>query len=117
MCNMSEQRQAGTIPVWTQGDRLGKALEHSGVRVQEMADHLGVSRFTLSNWIHGKTRPPRSAVMVWALRTGVPLEWLEAGDFLSQPASECAIRDSNPEPAVLWRVRLSDPRRRGVDAA
>lgn len=61
------------------GDRLAKSLRISGVSSQEMAATLRVSRNTVSNYIHGNTQIPYLALREWALRTGVPLEWLENG--------------------------------------
>lgn len=69
-----------TIPTWTLGDRLAKALDISNVTVQEMADELGVSRTTVSNYMHGRTHPSRSVGRIWALRTGVPFAWLITGN-------------------------------------
>lgn len=45
-----------------------------------MADILGVSRNTVSNYLHGRTRPPQLTLRVWAMRTGVPLAWLVTGE-------------------------------------
>jgi transcriptional regulator with XRE-family HTH domain len=68
------------VPEFDLADRLRKALRTSGVGAIEMADYLGVSRNTVSNWINGHT-PPRDAYLrLWALRTGVPFEWLERGE-------------------------------------
>ena len=64
---------------WDLGDRLRKSLRASGVSVGEMAQELGVSRHTVGGWINGRHRPSRAAVVVWSIRTGVPLEWLEHG--------------------------------------
>jgi transcriptional regulator with XRE-family HTH domain len=98
--------EAGTIPEWTRGDRLRKSLESAGMSVQEMADALGVSRTSISSWIHERNRPNRPSVMLWAMRTGVPLHWIETGH---EPGSglcgECAARDSNPEPAGYVTLR------------
>ena len=69
-----------TIPTWTLGDRMQKALDVSGVSVRQMADELGVSRNTASNYLHGHTKPSRSVLRVWALRTGVPFEWIATGE-------------------------------------
>jgi transcriptional regulator with XRE-family HTH domain len=60
-------------------DRLAKSLRVSGVSNQEMAATLRVSRNTISNYIHGNTTIPYLALREWALRTGVPFEWLERG--------------------------------------
>ena len=104
---MSEMvRDDGVVPTWDLGDRLAKALRVAGLTNSEMAEYLGVSRNTVSNYINAHTRIDRRTRMLWAMRTGVPLEWLETGQTPAgqQPdggsqQSECAIRDSNPEPA------------------
>jgi len=61
-------------------DRLAKALKIANITGIEMAEHLGLSRTTVSNYINGRTTPSRSLVRDWALRTGVPFSWLENGD-------------------------------------
>lgn len=79
------------------------ALEHAGVGVQEMADYLGVTRGTVGKWINGHISPSRQSVMLWALRTGVPLAWLETGETPTGGPGGGLVgytaRDSNPEPA------------------
>ena len=81
---MSEQAIGG-IPVWTEGDRLGKALDHAAMKHQEMADYLGLSRNTIGNYIHGRVAIDKRTRMLWAMRTGVPPEWLETGDTPAGP--------------------------------
>lgn len=71
----------GTVPVFDQADRLAKALHHSGMSVQDMADELGVSRNTIGNYLSRRTKIPRPSLIVWALRTGVRLRWLETGEL------------------------------------
>ncbi len=66
----------GTIPQWTLGDRMGKALDHAGIGMQEMADYLGVSRNSVSNWVHGRITPSRQTLLLWSMRTGVDLDWI-----------------------------------------
>lgn len=74
---MSTQTQE-RIPALTLGWRLKMALGE--MSAQTMADHLGVSRQTLSRWMADKGAPPKRAYVVqWALATGVPVEWLERG--------------------------------------
>lgn len=82
---MANTEPSTTIPTWTLGDRLSKALDHSGVSVAEMADHLGVSRNTVGNYTSGRTSPRRAVMAMWALRTGVPFEWLMTGDVPTDP--------------------------------
>lgn len=67
------------VPEWTQGDRLGKALKHAGIKVQDMADYLGMSRNTVGRYINDHGEADRRTLMLWAMRTGLPLEWLETG--------------------------------------
>jgi len=74
---------------------MRKALQHSDVSVQEMASYLGVTRNTVGNWTNGRTGPGTQTMRLWALRTGVPLEWLLTGAI-----PEWGERDSNPQPDV-----------------
>lgn len=60
-------------------DRMRKALRLSGIGVQEMADYLDVARGTVGTWINGRITPSSQTVRLWALRTGVPYEWLRDG--------------------------------------
>lgn len=79
---MSQQQTPhldGLIPVWTTADRLRKAREHVGLSQIEFAAETGMSRQTIGNYENGNTRPNRVFVAAWALRTGVPVEWLLTG--------------------------------------
>jgi transcriptional regulator with XRE-family HTH domain len=64
------------IPQWDTADRMRKSLRAAGIEVQEMADYLGVSRSSASNWINGRIQPSKQTMRLWAMRTGVPLAWL-----------------------------------------
>lgn len=76
---MSIQPVVLQTPKFDEADRLRKALREANVSVNEMAEYLGVSRNTVSRWINGAV-PAKSHVMrLWAMRTGVPYEWLAAG--------------------------------------
>jgi transcriptional regulator with XRE-family HTH domain len=68
------------VPAWDTADRMRKALRHADIGVQEMADYLGVSRTSASNWINGRIAPGPQTLRLWALRTGVSLEWLAGMD-------------------------------------
>lgn len=75
---MSTQR-IERVPEVTLGWRLKMALGDE-VSVQEMADYLGVSRASLSRWMADKGAAPKRAYLAqWALRTNVPMQWLEHG--------------------------------------
>jgi transcriptional regulator with XRE-family HTH domain len=81
----------GEAPTWTLGDRLRKSANLAGLNITAMAEYLGVTRQTVSAWIQGHRTPGPMALRLWAVRTGVPLEWLTEGD-------EWAPRDSNAQP-------------------
>jgi len=81
----------GARPDWPLTDRLRRAREFAGLDQAKLAVDLGVSKNTISNYERGFTRPRRSQLLAWAMATGVALAWLED--------EECAVRDSNPEPA------------------
>ncbi len=61
-------------------DRMRKSLRVSGISSAEMADILEVSRNTVSGWLNGAREPKRLYLRIWAVRTGVPLKWLETGE-------------------------------------
>lgn len=83
------------------------ALRDAGVGVQEIADYLDVARNTVSRWINDRGEPSKQTMRLWAIRTGVPLVWLETGAAPTEPSGPegYTTRDSNPEPADLasWR--------------
>lgn len=62
-------------------DRMRRALRTSDVGVQEMAEYLGVARTSVSNWINGRIVPSKQTLRLWAIKTGVPFEWLETGEY------------------------------------
>ena len=68
------------IPEWDLADRLRKALRVSGVSSHEMTDYLGLSRYSVSRFITGAGQPSTQTLRLWALRTGVPFEWLLTGE-------------------------------------
>jgi len=78
---MSEMQDVSTIPLeWDVADRMRKSLRASGVGVQDMADYLGMSRNSISNWINGRAVPDHRTLLLWSMKTGAPLSWLEHGD-------------------------------------
>jgi DNA-binding transcriptional regulator YiaG len=62
-------------------DRLHKSLRVSGHDAASLAPVLGVSAATIRNYLSGRTRPPRYALIAWAVTVGhgVTVEWLETG--------------------------------------
>lgn len=61
-------------------DRLARALRFAGIGVGEMAENLGVSRTTVSNYLHGRSDPNRATLVAWAYFCAVDRLWLEHGD-------------------------------------
>ena len=76
---MTSQVAWGQVPQFDESDRLRKALQVAGMTQEDMSDYLGVSRGTVRNWLNGHTTIKRAARIAWALRTGVPVVWLETG--------------------------------------
>lgn len=80
MTNMPASMPASAIPEWTLGWRLQRALAHAGVSVEAIAVEIGVSRSTVSRWMNDRGAEPRAGyIKLWALRCGVPYEWLRTG--------------------------------------
>lgn len=77
--NVTNVEQTPSVPEWTQGDRLRKALRHADIDVNDMATVLGLSRTTISNYLADRTSPTRGTLIAWALRCGVHFEWLAHG--------------------------------------
>ena len=71
-------------------DRMRKAIQVRDLSIAEMAEYLDVSRQGVGTWLGGRRRPSTQTLRLWALRTGVPYEWLTTG--------ECPGQDSNLQP-------------------
>lgn len=82
---MSEMQAPGPVPEWDQSDRMRKALRVADISVAEIAEYLDVARNTVSTWINGHIEPSTQTLRLWALRTGVPYEWLKTGETGSGP--------------------------------
>lgn len=65
-------------------DRLRKAMEYAGLELIDMAEYCGVSRFTVSRYMNGRNEIGIGMLRLWAMRTGVPLEWLQTGETPDQ---------------------------------
>lgn len=70
---------AGAIPEFSLSDRLRKAREHSGLDQTQLAEAMGVSRGTVSNAERGQHAVRPIVIKMWAMSTGVSLQWLETG--------------------------------------
>jgi transcriptional regulator with XRE-family HTH domain len=103
---MSMSTEGAFIPEWDLADRLAKALRACGLSAHEMADYLGVHRNTVSAWMNGRTPPSIQSVRLWALRTGVPFEWLLDGTMKSPPSPPPPggqVRDKKRKPPTRKR--------------
>lgn len=88
----------GGVPEWTIGDRLRKARETADIGPTEMADRIGISRNSVANYEHGRTKPRTIVLNAWALATGVAREWLETGEAPASPTDTPGngLRPTNP---------------------
>ena len=87
-----------------------------------MAEFLGVARNTVSTWINGRIEPSTQTKRLWALRTGVPFEWLDTGEVTpaADPGTRAATTGRYPGNVVtLSEVTAIDrlPTHRVVAAA
>lgn len=89
-------------------DRLAKSLHVAGITNAEMAETLDVSANTVSNYINGNTKPRKLYLREWAVRTGVPLEWLETGQFPDTPETEKAPTPKGEGNGATYRDRSGD---------
>ena len=101
---MTEMTDNGVVPVLTLGWRLKMALEHADVSVADMASYLEVNRDTISRWTGGRSPVKRSTLMLWSMRTGVSLEWLETGETPGTGGGDggLEVRHVGLEPTTSW---------------
>ena len=88
-----------------QADRLRRSLRISNVSVGDMAEYLGITRETCSRYINGRSETPLQTLRLWAMRTGVPFEWLQDGknphpDKDPNGGLTLPRLDSNQQPSV-----------------
>lgn len=84
MAPMSTTAAESAIPVWTIGDRLGKAREWAELTQQQIADTLGVGRRSIVRYERSES-PPRSIILAYQAVTGVPAWWI-LGEEPTDPA-------------------------------
>lgn len=75
-----QDTQSDEVPDWPLGWRLARALDLRGIGVGEIADEIGVSRKTVSRWLHDKGTPPREFYLNhFVKRCRVNDGWLKTG--------------------------------------
>ena len=92
-------------PRFEQRHRMQLALEHANVRPHQMASELEIHRNTVSNYLHGRTKPRRRDLIVWAQVCQVDLDWLVSGTVPDNKDYE----DDETEPAGVLAKTHSYP--------
>lgn len=103
---MSNQPEHAPDLEFDLADRLRKSLRVSDISVQEMADYLEVSRNTVGRWLSGAGEPKRLYLRMWAMKAGVPLEWLQTGHIKNETPSPDGDGVSSPLPDLNRRPAL-----------
>lgn len=100
-------------PTWTLTDRLRKSRLLAGLEQAEIAELVGVSRNSVSNYENGKTELTATTFVRWAHATGVTLDWLAEGVNDKTPAEAGAVstvstsvRPEGFEPPTFCSVAL-----------
>lgn len=101
-----EEMAREPIPQFEMRHRMQLALEYGNVSVNEMAETLDASRTTVSNYLHGRTTPRRPVLRMWALKCGVPFEWLITGE------TEAELPTGKPAKKPAKKVAPKAPPRR-----
>jgi transcriptional regulator with XRE-family HTH domain len=83
---------ATTVPQFVLPDRLRKAREVAQLRQADLAEYTGMSRAAIASYEQGTVQPRLGVLRLWAMRTGVPLDWLRYGDqgFSGDPGGASA---------------------------
>lgn len=74
-------------------------MKVSGESVQGMAAFFGVSRETISTWLNDRHAPSKAVMMLWASKTGAPLEWLMTGNHLDKTPDALWWKQDDEYPA------------------
>lgn len=93
--------------------RLLQAREEAELDQGQLSEKIGVSRTSISAAETGKSKPRRSTLILWAMATGVDLDWLLTGETKKAPspggerASE-VVRPKGFEPPTFCSVVLRE---------
>lgn len=94
MIPMSEMQTGDVVPQWTLGWRLQRALSHADMKVEQMADELGISRGTASRWLNDRGPVREIYLKQWAMRCGVAFEWIKSGAATEPAGTRTIVRKS-----------------------
>ncbi len=90
---------------WTLGDRIRKARRHAKLTNKQLADPLGVTAPSISNWENGVSKPHPLFVREVARICEVDPEWLlgtrDQGEAMSTWMGNVAGHPHSPEVAGL----------------
>lgn len=70
-------------------DRIKEAMESLSITGADLAKRTGLAASSISQYLSGKTRPSRNAIMLMSEALGVTTEWLEGRE-----GSECINHSS-----------------------
>ena len=84
------------IPTDTLGERMRRARRHAGLTATEMAHDLGLHKQMISRYENDRNPPKRVVLLAYAMRCGVPVEWLEGSDVDGLPTGRYA--------RLVWRL-------------
>lgn len=82
-----------------QGDWMKKALDVAGISAKSMAEYLGVEPETVSRWLNRKRSPSLQTLRLWAMRTGIPMSYLQTGIIPEDPDNGSRLGDLNSRPS------------------
>lgn len=112
---MSIDVSHGYIPRPNKAQRMRLAREHRGLDTKAFADEIGVSRQSVMAYERGAQNARPVVMRMWAMATGVDLDWLETGQETTPPPSgdgaeisERPRRGSNPRPTAYNVASLGD---------
>jgi len=88
------------------GGRLAATREALGLRQEELALQVGVSRSALANWETGRSLPDVAAIARFAERHRITLDWIYRGDpsALPQSLAQKVLGESTPSKATIARA-------------
>jgi transcriptional regulator with XRE-family HTH domain len=105
---MSEQQAHSNPPRFELRHRMALALEHGQVSKEAMADEVGCGVTTIRNYLRGRTVPSRAVLIAWALRCGVPFDWLALGIEHPNGPDTLVTDDSPCNPPLADVLSFSD---------